>query len=428
MNLLKSFSIYTFATFFNRGMGLLMAPIISFYISQDDNGVLSLLNTFVVLGAGIMGLGTKGVLTVKYFHLEKTVFKKYFSAILIGPVALFVVLMVLLALFERPLAKFVDIPAYWIYYIGVVSLGQVINELCLGLFRVEDNAKFFAFFNVGLAILNFGLSIGIIVGLGLTWEGRALGILISVILFAVVSFFIFQRRHLMTLRIQKAHVTDALAFGVPLIPHVIGSFAIEYSDKLFLQGMVGQAELGVYDMGYKIGMSIQILVTSFALGFVPYLFSHLKQLTQEKRVEIVRISYLFLAGVLVAVFILGAVSPYIFHWFFDQKFYGGHLYVFWIALGYFFFGCYAMFANYIHYSGKTYIFSILAVVNVGVNLALNYFLIKAYGAIGAAYATIFSFFLVFVITAVIANKLYPMPWFRKEVFDLRDIIKSIHSR
>ena len=109
----------------------------------------------------------------------------------------------------------------------------------------------------------------------------------------------------------------------------------------------------------------------------------------------------------------------------DQKFVTAIPYVFWIALAYFFFGGYSLFANYIHYSGKTYFFSFLAILNIGLNLILNYFLILEYGAMGAAYATLISYIVVAVLTAYIAIRMYPLPWFNSQVFDWQEIIQSI---
>jgi len=47
---------------------------------------------------------------------------------------------------------------------------------------------------------------------------------------------------------------------------------------------------------------------------------------------------------------------------------------------------------------------------VVLNLSLNYFLIKYYGVIGAAYATAISFFVEFVLIHFISERIYPLPW------------------
>ena len=124
---------------------------------------------------------------------------------------------------------------------------------------------------------------------------------------------------------------------------------------------------------------------------------------------------------MIAVFLLTLGSPFIFYWLVDEQLYPATQYIFWIALAYFFFGGYTIFANFIHFSGKTYIFSILAVINVAINLILNYYLIAHYGAIGAAYATIISYLIVFIVTALIATRMYKLPWGNRAVFNWKEI-------
>ena len=79
------------------------------------------------------------------------------------------------------------------------------------------------------------------------------------------------------------------------------------------------------------------------------------------------------------------------------------LMVFWVGLGSLFYGGYALFSGFLHYSKKSMILAYLSVINVSLNLVLNYLLINAYGAIGAAYATIISYFTIFVLVAFLTR-------------------------
>jgi len=97
--------------------------------------------------------------------------------------------------------------------------------------------------------------------------------------------------------------------------------------------------------------------------------------------------------------------------FIAPAYHDGVQYVFWIALGYCFWGGYMSFSGFIFFFKKNKILGWLAVFNVATNLLFNYFFIKIFGAIGAAYATVLSFFLLFVLIAVIASRLMPLPWF-----------------
>jgi Na+-driven multidrug efflux pump len=65
---------------------------------------------------------------------------------------------------------------------------------------------------------------------------------------------------------------------------------------------------------------------------------------------------------------------------------------------------------YIFYIKKTYILAWVTFFCAGVNVILNYFFIKANGAIGAAQATTITFFIQFILTFILSSKVYKMPW------------------
>ena len=420
MNLLKSFSIYTFAAFFNRGINFLLAPVLTYFLTEEDMGTLALLNSYLIITASFSGIGFKGAVSVRYFQIAKDDFRTYFSSGILGPVFLFGLILLAAILFQNPLSAFLEIKPFWVILIAFLAFSQVLTDLCQTLFRIEDRPTEFAVFSIGMALLNTAVTLALITGFGLNWQGRVWGWAAGYGIFALIALLVFFRKDLLFNAFKKNQLRNALLFGIPLIPHYLGTFVVEYSDRFFLEEMVGRKELGIYDQGYKIGMSMQLLVMAFSMTYNPFLFDSLKNITEHLRKRIVRISYFFLLGMSLAVLLLFLFSPIIFL-IFDEKFYEGHQYVGWVALGYLFYGCYAVIAGFIHYTGKTYIFTILAIFNVGVNLILNYYLIGAYGPIGAAYATIISYALLFIITFVIANRLNPMPWFSREIWDWKAI-------
>lgn len=421
MNLLRSFSIYTLATFINRGIGFLLTPVLTFFLTREDMGILSLFSLYLVLMTVLIGLGGKGAVSVRYFQLEAEDFRTYFSSALAGPLSLFVILLVVIWVMKSTLSAWLGLPAFWLPVLVLAGLFQVLNELCLTWFRVTGAASRFAWFSIALTAVNMALSLGLVIALRMGWEGRAAGIAMSYGMFFLVSLFALYRARLLTFRLRPDFIKAALIFGIPLVPHLIGSFTIEFSDKIFIEKMRGAAELGLYDVGYKVGTSIQFLVTAFFLSFGPWQFETLENLTPYKRTKMLRLSYFFIVGLGLAVILLSVLAPWAFRLIIDDNFYHAHRFVFWVAASYFFYGTYSVFANYIHYSGKTWYFSILALFNIGINLILNYFLILRYGAMGAAYATLISYFILFLLTAMIAHRLNPMPWLDPEIFNWRDI-------
>ena len=72
-----------------------------------------------------------------------------------------------------------------------------------------------------------------------------------------------------------------------------------------------------------------------------------------------------------------------------------------------------MFSLYFHYNEDTRYLTVFTMIAVILNLILNYYLVKKFNALGAAYATLITYSFYFLITAFTAIKKYNVPVFKK---------------
>jgi len=291
-----------------------------------------------------------------------------------------------------------------------VALFQSIFAITLGLWQVEQKSLPYGLFQISRTILNISLSLIFVVLLSWGWQGRILGIVSTSIVFGLVSIFVIYKREYIKFSFNKKYIKDALFFGVPLIPHALGGWIITGIDRIFINSMVGIAATGVYTVGYQIGMVVEILAYSFSLAWAPFLYEKLKENNHSTKVKIVKFTYLYDGGIILFALIISFIAPYFLKFFVSQDFYFAYKYVLWIALGYAFRGMYFMVVTYIYYIKKTYILAWVTFFSASVNIVLNYFFIKANGAIGAAQATTITFFVQFIMVWILGAKAYKMPW------------------
>jgi len=304
-------------------------------------------------------------------------------------------------------------------WVGIViillSLLVVYIETANSYFIISKNARLYAFFTMAKVITESSLTVWLVVILKMGWEGRVLSWAIATVLFSIIAFYIFYRQGLLTRRIQKKYIFSSLAYGIPLIPHDLGKYVINQSDRIFIAKMVSLGEAGIYSVGYTVGMILMILVAAFSNVFTPFLMERLADITDEKKKQIVRLSYQAIGGMLIALLAINLISPLLFSLMISKTYSHGSTYVFWVSLGYFFWGCYLLFSGYIFFYKKTMILFWTAVVNIFSNLLFNYIFIKKFGAIGAAYATALSFFIVFIIVLYQSSRLIKLPWFSSKI-------------
>jgi O-antigen/teichoic acid export membrane protein len=242
-------------------------------------------------------------------------------------------------------------------------------------------------------------------------EGRIYGWVLSLLVQFIITLWLFGAKDkYIKFTFSKIDLLSLAAFGYPLIFHQLGKFVINQSDRLFIAKMVSIDEAGIYSIGYSLGSMMLLPIGAFSNFYTPFVYERLRRPEYEKKTEIVKTAYLFCLMILVSFVMIILLSPWFFNIFIDQKFHKGLEYVPWVALSYVFWGFYILLTAVIFYKGKTTFLGWLSLLNIILNCILNIVLIRIYGAIGAAFATTISFFIVFVLTAIYSSKLMPLPW------------------
>lgn len=411
MKIVKSLSVYTLVNFIQQGIAFPLAILFSYYILPEENGRLSLFMLYISMLNILMQVGAEGAMTVNFYKLNRDDYKQYFSSAFITPFLLFIFFEVAFFVFREPISSLLNLPVKWVLLIPISSFAGFIPKLTLTLYRIKEKSIKYALFNLSFTIVTLALSIVFVIFFNLNWEGRAWGILFANLVFFILGLIVIYKSGFFTTQIKKVHSKDALKYGIPLIPHLIGTFVIGYSDRIFIEKMIGLDDLGIYDMGYKIGSLVMILVVSFSSAYVPFLYDSLRTPNERTDKKLALLSYGLFIGLGIALMALTLLSPFVFKYLINDKYLQGDQYVFWIGLGAFFYAGYAIFSGFIHFSKKTHILAGLAIINVATNIILNYFLIKAYGAIGAAYATVISYALIFFLVVIFARKQHNIPYF-----------------
>lgn len=410
MKLIKSFSAYTFVGILSTGISLLVMPILTYYLTPADYGILALFNSYVLITIPFLGLTTTSIIGLKYFELNKPNFRDLvFSILMIVATGLFIS-STLFYIFKLPLARLLEIPSEWLFLIPIISAFVIISETLQTLLIIKKKVKLYSKAVLSKVIFEVLMSIILIAIVGLGWLGRINSWLMASFSMMIFAMFYFHRQGYFKGHLKLKWIKQSLLFGIPLIPHLLGKLIINQSDKIFLSKMISLESTGLYSVGYLVGSFILIISTGAMNVFSPFMLERLTAITETKKIEIIRFSYIILAGLALVFLLLNLSTPFIFKYILAEQYAESANYVFWISLSYFFWGIYLVFTGYIFFLKKTFILSILSVVSISINLIANYFFILEFGSIGAAYATALSFFALAILIILITQRIYPMPW------------------
>lgn len=413
---LKQLSLYTLVGVISAGINFLMMPLLSHHLSPEDYGLLSLFNTYVIILLPVVSISAYSLLSVEYFKQKnKEIFSSQFASIQVIPLVNTLLLGLLTWAFYGRFANDLELQGTgikWGFIILLITLLNIYYEQFVQYLILQKKAKKFALYSLLKVGVEVSLTFYLIVIKGWNWEGRMYSWLITSVIFFIFGFIFFYKEGLIQGRIQWKFIREGITFGAPLVLHGIGKFVVNQSDRLFIVKMVSLQEAGIYNVGYTIGTLVMIAVNAFFNFYTPYLMERLGNVDREKRLQIVKMSYLYFAGCLMLLLLILVFTPLFFRYFIDLRYLEAVKYVFWVALGYCFWGGYMLFSGFIFYYKRNHILGWLSIFNVVINLILNYILIKSYGAIGAAYATALSFFMIMVMVIFITRRFMQLPWFR----------------
>ncbi len=414
-SLLKNTGIYTITNIINVSIPFFMLPILTRYLSPEGYGMVSMFTLLITLIAPFTGLNVHGAIARQYYNQEKVDIWSYtgnalgillLSSSMVG---------VIFYIFAGLIANITSFPVQMLWTVVVFSFCQFVINIIMTIWQVQKKSIYYGFFNIFKSLSNIGLSIVLVISIGLGWQGRVYGQLIATIIFSGIAIYYLIKNKWVKFNINKEYIVNALRYGVPLVPHALSGSIISMTDRLFITNMVGLSATGVYTVGYQVGSIINILAMSFNNAYVPWLYERLKKNEYKTKVNIVKFTYIYFVSIILIAILLGMMAPYFLKLFLGKSFEESSVYVIWIALGYSFQGMYFMVVNYIFYAEKTKYLAMVTFITSIVNIVLNYYFIKIYGAIGAAQATTITYLFKFLFVWYLSHKSWEMPWNLKAI-------------
>lgn len=410
--LLKNSFIYVLGDVLNKSIPFFMLPILTRYLSPGDYGIIASFSALVSVFAVCSGLSVHGAVNVNFFRMGKEELKEYIGNTIIILNVSTLIIFVITFIISPIIGKRFSLPTEWILIAVILAFSQFLTTINLVLWTAEQKPKQYTIYQLSQTLLLASLSLMFIVALKMDWKGQLIAQSIGTILFAGFSFLFIIKRGYFRFKLNKEYVSDALKFGIPLIPHQLSMWLKTGSDRMILMALVGSVQTGIYSVGYQLGMVINVLVTAFNKAWSPYLFRVLADNPKfETKLKLVKFTYLYMLVIIVIALIFSFFAKYIIPIFLGAKFVAATQYLIYFSLAFAFQGMYTMVGNYVFYAKKTNLIAYVTFTTSLLHVAMTYTFVKIYGSIGAAYSTVISYFLTFIAMWYLNNKVYPMPWF-----------------
>jgi len=414
MKVLHNSIIYLGSSVFSKAIPFMLLPVLTKYLSPEEYGVLSIFQLMISFSTAFVGMNMSMNVSKNFFKYTKLQTSLMIGNILIILSLTTVIYFVITLCVSFYYQEIFSVPSNWVVLVPLLSFMLMINTINLTILRNQEKAYLFGVFEVINTAINMGVTILLLVMYHYGWYARAGGIIIAYTFFFIISLLYMKKNGFIILRYEREEARRILKLSIPLIPHVIGGIIIALSDRFFIEKMVSLEEVGIYSIGYMFGMVVVLFTDAFLKAWSPWFYKMLSNADITKKAKIVKYSYLYILATFIIAFSISIFAKFIIPYVVDVRYAGAEIYVFWIAIGYAVHGVYKIFFPYLVHISKTSFLAVSTVIAAVLNLIFNYFLIKEYGAIGAAYATVFSFIVSASLVFWYQNKHFKMPWLLNE--------------
>jgi O-antigen/teichoic acid export membrane protein len=417
--LLHQSGFYLLGQTLQKAVSLLLVPLWTRYLTPSDYGIMGTLAAYSGMLGVLLLFGIHAAVTRHYFDFKQDheAQRRYVTSNFLFMAVVPGIIIVALILFGAPLwaratasavaANVIPFrPLVVLMLIGVY--GSLLYRLPYSLYQAQRKAWKCVALDFGAFLLSVGISLVLVVGLRKGVYGMILGGCVAQILITLVASGLLLREWFVP-KVEWAYISRSLAFGLPYIPHLLAGWALAFVDRVMLQKMVPEDDVGRYTLAINLGMVMLMIVTSIKDAYEPYYYNLLSTDSRPDR-KIVRIFSLYvtaigllgLFGSLFAGELIMLLTPAGYH--------QSAIYVPPVIMGYLFLGFYFNVGMAIFYYKKTKFLPFITGFAAICNITLNYLLIPRFGAIAAAWNTYACYAIMFTVYYLVAQRVRRFPY------------------
>src|SRR5436190_2785348 len=402
-------AIYGLGGLVSRILATLLLPLYTHYLPPGSYGRVEIVTAATAVLAIVLQMGISSAFFRFYFDAKAdserlTVIRTSFWFTM----AMSTVGLVVGLVFALPIAHVLGLGSdVALVRAGAVGLWAQTNyQQLTALFRVEERSTQYAIASVAnvlitvvamvafVAVFNWG-AVGLVVG---NFTGTL----------AVYVVLLAYRNEQLGLEFDRRLLRKMQHFGLPLVPSALALWTINFVDREFVVHYNGAAEVGVYSAAVKIAGVITFVMIAFRTAWPAFAYS-IEDDREAKRTYAFVLTYLLtLTSWLVAA--ARALAPWWVRLLTDPRYQRAEKGVALLAFAGVLYCGFTVLAIGSGRARRTQFHWVVTGIGALVNVALNFWLVPAYGMVGAAISTLAAYIVLFVGMTLYAQHVYPVPY------------------
>ncbi len=301
LRLAKGTAIYGIGGLLTRVISFFLLPLFTAYLTPADYGISSLLGMMSFMLTPVFALGFGTSIGICYFDKPGeegkagTIWTSFLILLLSSAV-----LVSLGTGFSAEISVLLFQSDRHGYFVVLSILSTCAGVLVLPFMlrlQFEERAKRFVALGTLSSLASASTSVYMVVvlnaGIRGFIEAQLIGQAVTLLLFASASLGL-------EFRFSGAVGRALLKYGLPMVPSFASLFVLQQGNRYILQYFKGIEAVGLYTVGYSIGMVMNLMVNAFTSAWTPYFLSFTGN-QEEARLNFGRVATYYTFG-------LGTVS------------------------------------------------------------------------------------------------------------------------
>lgn len=408
-----------------------LVPLYTELLPKEEYGRVNVIFAYLIFFNVILAYGMETAF-FRFYNTEEN--KK--SVVETSMVSIFWTTLVFLAaalLFRNSVSNFLNIDVQYITYIIWILALDALVIIPFSKLRAYQRPLFYAAIKIGNVAVNLGLNLFFLIYLpkiaslypdsfisSFYFEGFQVGYIFVSNIFASLLTFLalmpnyFQSKWKFNFPLWKR----MMKYGFPIMIAGIAFAINDQFDKILLNYLlpadVAEAQVGIYSACYKLGLFMVLFRTAYTLGIEPFFFSHASnENAKETYATITKYFIIFGSLMTLGVIVFADVLKLVMIR--DSSYWNAMGVVPLIILANFFLGIYTNLSVWYKLTNQTHIGAYISIVGAIITLVLNFLLIPTMSYYGSAIATIAAYGTMMLISYILGNKYYPIPYDMKKI-------------
>lgn len=320
---------YGLSSMLSQFLSLFLVPFYTKELQPEDYGVLAMSAILLGFFSPLAGLGMDGAL-FRYYSMSDDPERKnaYFSlATQLKTAAMLLACLLLTPFYSLLNGAFFEgmlTTLQFGLFLGTF-LGDNFSALTIVTLRSERKVKKIALVNVATLCVTLTLSIWLVLFEKMQVTGALTAGLVGS-LFRAAFYWSDSRRHFRWVAYDRALLKDLLGYGLPVIPHKMQAQVIHTFTAFIINHKLGIATAGLYAVATKLAKPLSFVVGMVQQSWVPLKFQ-IHKTDKDPAHTFKQLISLYWVGIIALWGVLSLLTPWLYHWLIDPKYWAGIPYV-----------------------------------------------------------------------------------------------------